>query len=703
MKKILSLLTAITLTASGSSSVISCGSKIKTNAASKKAVDAIKAKIVKKTLSIQGGNIDADASKAINKSIIDAALTAENTVLSPDDLKYISYSGTLTPKSTKTIKATISIGSGVEKASTTIDLEITWSETNQEAANSFATSLNNKSIDFMQKGTDTKASAYVSDITTKLRDQVNGSYTFTFDGSDGNIDLTTTAKQIKIKIDVSGVSSTSSATINMKFTDNSDIVKANNFATDLNNKSIDFMQKGTDTKASDYTSEILSALKAEKSGNYNISFATSTEGDKILSKTYIAIGIKAIVNSSTSSVVATINVKFTDNSDIAKANMIATTLKNASINPIKLNINSNKQKLSDYFQSDIKALLDAQLTNTEKAYNYSLVNTQNITNTAQDFNVKIQIGSATSTVEFTINVQFAYAKISGDLETKSIYVTKKIGTGSSAKIYVGTENGLYISSDATGTSFTQVSSITNTASIYAIEEIGTGANTKIYVGTTNGLYESSDATGTSFTQVSGDLGTKNILNIQKYGTGSSAKIYVGTSGGLYVSSDATGTSFTQITSIGSRDIFNIKQIGSKIYIGTDSGLYESSNGTSFSKVSGDLSTKNIFRIQQIGTGSSAKIYVGVAGDGLWVSSDATGSSFTKVNSFPISTDIYSIQQINNIIYFGTTTGLYISNDGTIFTKATGDLGAKVIISIQKIESKIYVGTLNNGLYYNFVS
>ncbi len=90
--------------------------------------------------------------------------------------------------------------------------------------------------------------------------------------------------------------------------------------------------------------------------------------------------------------------------------MIATTLKNYWIDPIKLNINGNKQKLSDYFRSDIKALLDTKLTSEEKIYNYSLVNNKNITNIAQDFNVKIQVVSAVSTVEFIINVQLIIQK-----------------------------------------------------------------------------------------------------------------------------------------------------------------------------------------------------------------------------------------------------------------------------------------------------
>ena len=974
MKKILSLLTAITLTASGTSSVISCGSNTKTNAASKKAVDAIKAKIVKTTLSIQGGNINSDASKAINKPIIDLALRSENAVLSLDDLKQISYSGTLTPKSTKTIKATITIGSGVEKASTTIDLSITWNETNQEAANSFATSLkdknisisfiqkntdtkasayvseittqlktqvpgnyniafattadgeknllkstdtsvnikvtvngeqstvtasinikfsdnskvvkannfatslngqsiefmqqdsrnkvsdyndtiktelqkkvpgnydikltqtegnktltksdievdvtvtfggvdstrtakvnmkftdnsnivkannfanqlnnlsisfvqqgtntkvsdytsdilsalktqkagnytisfatptegnktlsktnitidikaivnsitstttatinvkfsdnsdivkadnfvidlNNKSIDFMQKNTDTKASAYVSDITTKLQDQVAGNYTFTFDGTDGNIDLTTTAQQIKIKIEVNGVSSTSSATINMKFTDNSDIVKANNFANQLNNLSISFVQQGTNTKASDYTAEILSALKTQKAGNYTISFATPTEGDKTLSKTNITIDIKAIVNSITSTTIATINVKFSDSSDIVKANSIVSTLKSQSLNPIILNIDNNKRKISDYFTSQIKAILEVYLTNKEKTYNYSLVNTDDISNISKDFNVNVRIGNDTSTDSFQLKISFNYRQAQQTPQNTSII--KKIDN----ILYIGTDNGLYYDENNTG--FTLVTGIPQNLGITTIDQFGG----KIYIGTTIGLYKSDDATGKTFSIITGTTArldiTSSVVMEDLWPAPNRSSIFIGSTRGLYETKD--GLNFNKITGSGVNVLPNdpILSLGKtdkgEFAVGLQGkGFYYTTNGGgNFYTTSTNISSLNISFIKEIDN----KYFFGTQSNGLWTSANLGGAK-QQINTIG-DTYINTVKKINNIYYVAANNGLYISKDnGATFTKVSNqDIPNVPIYSIEQNGSTIIIST-KNGIYYN---
>ena len=99
--------------------------------------------------------------------------------------------------------------------------------------------------------------------------------------------------------------------------------QANTFATSLNGKSIAFLQQDVKTKAKDYTSTILSALKTKTAGNYTIAFATTEDGEKNLSKsTDASVGIKIVVNGTSSTTIATIKIKFTDNSNIVKANAI---------------------------------------------------------------------------------------------------------------------------------------------------------------------------------------------------------------------------------------------------------------------------------------------------------------------------------------------------------------------------------------------
>ena len=618
----------------------------------------------------------------------------------------------------------------------------------QKKANEIAKTLKNKSIILVKDPSKTKANQY----SNKIQEEINGivsqtptAYSFEFaTTAEGDKALTLAYQDFTIKIKV-GSAISDQINIKIKLAV-SDLEKANSIAIALNNESIDFEQVGSKTKAKDYATEIQAKLNRKVSQTptaYSFEFSTAEEGEKTLSKTNTLVNIQVIVKGTHSTAVASINIKFM--TDLEKANMIATTLRNASINPIniKLNINNNKQKISDYFQSDIKAKLDTKLTDEEKTFDYSLVNNQNIINIFQDFYIKIKVGDDTSTVEFTIMIQFNYTNIS-DLGTNEINAVQTIGTGASAKIYVGTNKGLYISSDSIGTSFkkvgnlgtktifiiqkigskiylgtysglyvssdgtsfSQVSGDLGTKTIYTIKQIGTGANAKIYVGTLTGLYVSNDGTGSTFTKVSGDLGANIILAIQQIGTGANAKIYVGTdNNGLWASSDATGTSFSKISSTIS-NISIIKQIGTganaKIYVGTnEDGLYVSAdNGANFTKVN-DLGTKSIRTIQQINiTASNSKIYVGTIKNGLYISSD-DGTSFTQVSSIPNNTRIELVTQINNKIYVGTYNGLYVSSDGTSFTQVS-NLGTKTIYTIKQVGSKIYAGT-TVGLYYNFIS
>ena len=991
MKKILSLLTAITLTTSGVSGVISCSAELDQKAENQKQANNFARSLNNKSISFMQQGVNTKASDYTAE-----ILTALKTKTSGN----YNFTFATTAEGNKNITTTdqdfgikIQVNNITSTTIATIKIKFT-DNSDISKANNFATSLNNKSISFMQQGVNTKASDYTAEILTALKTKTSGNYNFTFaTTAEGNKNITTTDQDFGIKIQVNNITSTTIATIKIKFTNNSDIEKANEIATKLNNQSISFNQVGSKTKANEYNTEIQTALNGKESQTptpysfefspasegektlttsdqtigikiivngaksntiniqvkftnnsdiekaneiatklnnqsisfnqvgsktkaneynteiqtalngkesqtptpYSFEFSTASEGEKILTTTDQPIKIKIKVNTATSTTIATVNIKFIDNSDIAKANRIAevlkdksysfkqvdlktkaneynteiqtefnkiesqtptpysfefspasegektltttdqnftihiivgtaktnainikikftdysnktkandiatqlkddsiivvedsskkdqkantykteiqtalnkkvaqtptaysfefspasegdtvltlsdqtfgikvkvggnsgvesneinikikltipdsekanniaNTLKTANINPIKLNINNDKQKLSDYFQSDIKALLDAKLTTKEKTYNYSLVNTQNITNLSQDFNVKIQVGNAISTTEFTIKVQFKYIKMSGDLSNKTINVVKKIDN----KIYVGTFlHGVYMSSD-NGKSFKHLSAI-DTSEISSIQQIGTGSNAKIYVGTIQGLYTSTDLTGTSFSKLQGVLENEPIGKIKQINN----KIYVSSnsSNDLYASTDLTGATFIKVTGIpNSISINTIQQIGTgsntKIYVGTSQGLYESSNGNSFTILQGVFDSKSINTIQQIGTGSNTKIYVGTNSSGLYVSSDGAGTNFTPITSIPNNKSIQTIKEINNKIYIGTSNDIYISDlTGASFSKINEFSTTDTIYTIEQIDNKIYIGT-GNGIYYNFVS
>ncbi len=133
------------------------------------------------------------------------------------------------------------------------------------------------------------------------------------------------------------------------------------------------------------------------------------------------------------------------------------------------------------------------------------------------------------------------------------------------KIYLGTgNNGLYVSIDSRN--FKQVESISKNAAISNIQQI----NNKIYVGTSYsvGLYISNDLSGTSFSKVN-SISNSSIHSITQINN----NIYVGTSIGLYVSTNQKIVFSKVNTILNSATINTIVKAENKIYVGAIKGLY----------------------------------------------------------------------------------------------------------------------------------
>ena len=272
-----------------------------------------------------------------------------------------------------------------------------------------------------------------------------------------------------------------------------------------------------------------------------------------------------------------------------------------------------------------------------------------------------------------------FTKAIGIANNVNIRITIEINN----EIYIGTDHGLYISSDAYGTDFQKAMSIPGDTHINAITKI----NNKIYIGTGCGLYVSSD--WINFAKVT-TITSDNFISIIKKVDN---KIYIGTNHCLLVSTD-NGKTFKQVESILRYLLVTaITKINNKIYVGTIEGFYVSSDGINFTKIS-DLGLSLINSIQQINN----KIYVGTGVKGLYVSSDGAGTNFKQVISIPNNATIKKIQQINNQIYVGTFNGLYISkDDGKTFSQVSLlPINIKIFV-IKEINNKIYVGT-SNGVY-----
>ena len=283
--------------------------------------------------------------------------------------------------------------------------------------------------------------------------------------------------------------------------------------------------------------------------------------------------------------------------------------------------------------------------------------------------------------------------------TSNINIIKQVGIGANLKIYVGTKyNGLYMSSDD-GVTFQKLSGDVFSKRALSISEL----NNNIYIGTTNGLYIS--ANGVSFRKAafSNDFSINTVVLFNN-------NIYVGANG-LWISTD-NGTNFTQINSISNyASVQIIKQIGTgdkaRLYLGTLSGLYSSDKtGMTFSKINA-LSSNDITDIEQIGAGANIKMYVGTGNNGIFMLDDLSKTNFTKLSGQINNKWIKEIIEINNKIYVGTyKNGLYVSSDGKIFTQNNQIKNYANINAINKVTdgnaTKIYIGTNEDGLYYNFV-
>ncbi len=254
--------------------------------------------------------------------------------------------------------------------------------------------------------------------------------------------------------------------------------------------------------------------------------------------------------------------------------------------------------------------------------------------------------------------------------------------------YVISTKGLY-SSINNGATFSKYKLLAENTIPNTIVKI----NKKIYLGTTKGLYSSDD-----------DL--KTIKNIYSLPTSDSIKtikeidneIYAITfAKGLFFSND-DGATFAIESSIPiAHNFVSLKQIDDNIYAILDSGVIYCADIENRKFVQNNTlsDAKNIYDVKKL----ADAIYV--FGDYIYRSKD-DGKTFIKNESFIKNNHINIATEINNKLYFGTQSGLYISIDyGISFNISTYIPEDATITQINKFKNSIiYVTTTNYGLYYD---
>jgi len=219
-------------------------------------------------------------------------------------------------------------------------------------------------------------------------------------------------------------------------------------------------------------------------------------------------------------------------------------------------------------------------------------------------------------------------------------------------IYVGTEQGLFISLDnglswsAAGLSGFDIRSI-------VIDR----TNNVVYAAAWGfGVYASTDG-GSTWTNVNG-----NLLNVaaNSLTINSNAEVFVATLGtGVYKKSYGA-TSWTKVN-VGSEFVWALGVTSEDVlYAGTyGNGLYQSLNGgTTWAKINGGLSATYIYSIT---VDAGDNVYVSSWESGVFVSTENNGSSWMPLGMSGAGVSSILINPTSDNLYAGT-------NDGKIFKK-----------------------------------
>ncbi len=142
MKKLLSLIGAISIVGSGASAVISCGDFSKPKNDDQAKANAIKDKITNVNLTVAGG-IAPGTKNAATIEAIKTALKSENPRLGIEDLAKISFADAMLQSGVSTtVKAIITVGTATAEK----DLKVTLAKTDQQKANAIRDKITNTNL-----------------------------------------------------------------------------------------------------------------------------------------------------------------------------------------------------------------------------------------------------------------------------------------------------------------------------------------------------------------------------------------------------------------------------------------------------------------------------------------------------------------------------------------------------------------------------
>jgi photosystem II stability/assembly factor-like uncharacterized protein len=233
------------------------------------------------------------------------------------------------------------------------------------------------------------------------------------------------------------------------------------------------------------------------------------------------------------------------------------------------------------------------------------------------------------------------------------------------KLYAGTNDGVYISSD-NGKNWTAVNTGLTNKNVRKLTKSGNNIISGTYDG---GVFMSSD--GKTWKAINNGLTNKNVQALAVSGN----NIFVGTKGGVFLSSN-NGSSWKAINNgLTSIDIKCLLINGSNILAGTFNGgvFLSTDNGENWSAINGNLTGRGLMTKALASNGSD--IYL-INLNGIFISTD-NGTSWNEINKDIENTDIRSIIVDGEKLFLGASGGdiFFTQNNGEKWSKYT--LGPEV--------------------------
>lgn len=285
----------------------------------------------------------------------------------------------------------------------------------------------------------------------------------------------------------------------------------------------------------------------------------------------------------------------------------------------------------------------------------------------------------------------------------SVYVSavKKASNGS---LFASTHTGVYKSSDNGDNWSLLNTSLTNTWAT-DLEIIGT----TVFVATRGGIFKIGDS-GTSWISISGSTGpTFTCDNCQNTMSVDGSSLFVASGGNIYRTTDA-GATWTNGTSGNGESYFSVDVLTSIIFGGSSKGVsFSTNNGNSWTNSDNGLreNAQDNYLVRSLYAGGSTVYALKWSGN-IFRSTD-NGSTWTKISVLPITDNppnnyAFSLFTIGSSLFAGTNgNGVYRSIDGgTSWVAANEGLTGKYIFNMNAIDGNFFAGT-STGLFTRSLS